>query len=197
METQNDFRRAYFVQTRQEIDTEKRERDYILYLVILVLGALGFAIIQSDKAQEFLKNPYSLFMDVGTVILILSLFWLRRMKMRQIADRWLVLHSIIKNGNVGIEEATSLEAIVTAGLRRRRYLWKDWVVGCAICLPIFCPAAITLDHAGKSLCWILVALSIAFVSLWGIGWLILMRPIRCPDVPRTVPRAVADPTQKQ
>jgi len=187
METQHDFRKAYFVQTRQEIDTEKRERDHILYLVVLVLGALGFAIIQSEKPQEFLKNRYSLLMDAGTVVLFMALFWLRRAKMQQIADRWFVLRSMLKSGDIGIPEEKSLEALVATGLRGKRYLWKDWVVCCAVCVPLAGPAAMTLHSVGWSPRGIIITLCIAAVTVVGLAWVILMRRLKCPNVETSTP----------
>jgi hypothetical protein len=187
METQHDFRKAYFVQTRQEIDTEKRERDHILHLVVLVLGALGFAIIQSEKAQEFLKNRYSLLMDAGTVVLFMALFWLRRAKMQQIADRWFVLRSMLKSGDIGIPEDKSLEALVTTGLQGRRYLRKDWVVCWAVCIPLAGPAAMTLHYMGWYPGHIIATLAFAIVALGALAWLILMRRLKCPNAGTPAP----------
>ncbi|MCX7346993.1 MAG: hypothetical protein NTU78_14850 [Alphaproteobacteria bacterium] len=187
METEYDFRKAYFVQTRQEIDTEKRERDHILHLIVLVLGALGFAIIQSEKAQEFLKNPYSLLMEAGTVVLFMALFWLRRAKMQQIADRWFVLRAILKSGDIGIPENKSLEALVTAGLQGRRYLRKDWVVCWAVCIPLAGPAAMTLHHAGWYPGHIILAAFAAIMAVGALAWVILMHRLKCPNPGSPVP----------
>lgn len=55
----SDFDREYFIQTRKEIDTEKRERDHILNIAIIVLGALGFAFIQKDESRQFIEKFHS------------------------------------------------------------------------------------------------------------------------------------------
>ena len=48
MKNPTSFEKEYFIQTRQEIDTEKRERDRILNFIVLILGAIGFALIREE-----------------------------------------------------------------------------------------------------------------------------------------------------
>jgi len=94
------FDREYFLQTRKEIDTEKRERDHLLNFAVVILGALAFAVVQSEKAQQFLQEPYSLMLEISTLIILTSLFWVRRKKLQQISDRWYTLyHMALRNMN--------------------------------------------------------------------------------------------------
>lgn len=132
-----EFEREYFIQTRKEIDTEKQERDHILNFAIIILGALGFAVIQSDQAKEFLKQPYSIILEASTLIILTSLFWIRRKKLQQIADRWYTLYrlSIRYLGSKHTDE--SMEAIVIKGFEKARYLRKDAVLNLALSLPIY------------------------------------------------------------
>lgn len=182
MTGKEDFIKAYFIQTRQEIDTEKRERDQILHFVILVLGAMGFAIIQSDKAQVFLSHPCALITEFGTLILILTLFWIRRKKLHQISDRWFVLHSLLKTESLGVSEDISMEAIVIPDLQTTRYTRKDVWLNWSVSLPIWSLVAVTFCSIGLHK-WVLVLLLFSgLIIQWIVSFIFLGRSFKCPDL---------------
>lgn len=137
MNEPSSFIRAYFIQTRKEIDTEKRERDQMLNFALLVLGAIGFAVAQSETAQIFLHKPEALAIEIPALIIISSLFWIRYKKLYQISDRWFTLHRIaIRHfGKKRVQEM--LEGIVVNNLTRWRYIRKDFMLNIAFCSPIY------------------------------------------------------------
>jgi hypothetical protein len=53
---QDEFVREYFMQTRREIDTVKRQRDLIVNFAIIVFGAVSFGVINSKEARDFMKE---------------------------------------------------------------------------------------------------------------------------------------------
>ncbi len=132
-----DFLRDYFLQTRKEIEHGKAERDRILHFAVIIIGAVGFAFAQSEHMQRFLLSTSGLFTEVAALVIVTSLFWIRRTKLRQIADRWFVLRRLLPR-IVGEEEMPwMLENVVYRGLSRRRYARKDIVLNLAFCLPIY------------------------------------------------------------
>ncbi len=133
----SDFELEYFIQTRKEIDTEKRERDQMLNFVLLILGAIGFGVTQSETAQEFLQETDALFVELPVLFIISTLFWVRYKKLRQIADRWFVLHRIALHCFGKERVAEMLEGIVYKDLTKWRYIRKDFVLNIAFCLPIY------------------------------------------------------------
>lgn len=132
-----EFEREYFIQTRKEIDTEKGERDKLLNFAVIVLGALGFAVVQSDAAKEFLQKPHSLMLEVSTLIILTSLFWVRRKKLQQIADRWYTLYRMAVRRLGKQCAAEMMEAVVIRDFEKARYLRKDVVLNIALSLPIY------------------------------------------------------------
>jgi hypothetical protein len=112
MKQTSDFLREYFLQTRREIDAEKESRDRLLNFIILAIGAVGFTMFQSEKADTLLAHPCALIIELSILVTITALFWLRRKKLQQIADRWFVLGNLLSRhfDEIAIEE--SLEAIV-------------------------------------------------------------------------------------
>ena len=88
MQEPSSFDREYFLQTRREIDTEKRERDHLLNFAVVILGALAFAVVQNEAARALVQEWYSLLFEVATLTILTSLFWVRKKKLQQIADRW-------------------------------------------------------------------------------------------------------------
>lgn len=138
----SDFQKAYFIQTRQEIDTDKKIRDTTLNFAVVVLGAAGFVVFKVDNAEAFLKSLSGLALAVSTITIISSLFYARREKMRQITDRWFVLHNLLQQNPNWLESHASLEAIVTHGFSRpvrkiQRYITKDIILNTAFCSPLF------------------------------------------------------------
>lgn len=128
---------AYFIQTRKEIDTEKRERDQMLNFAVLVLGAIAFAISQSETAQEFLKKPEALALEIPAIVIISTLFWIRYKKLQQISDRWYTLHRLALRyfGKERVEEM--LEGVVVKYLPTWRYIRKDFILNFAFSLPVY------------------------------------------------------------
>ena len=138
------FDLEYFIQTRKEIDTEKRERDHILNVAVVVLGALSFAFIQTDKTKEFLMKPQSIALEISTLAILTSLFWTRYMKLRQIADRWYTLYNLLYR-YFGVSKSNEyMEGIVIKGFSQARYLKKDVFLCIALSLPIYCLIVITV-----------------------------------------------------
>jgi len=137
MSEPNGFDRDYFIQTRKEIDTEKRERDQMLNFAILVLGAIGFVIYQSETAQKFLREPEAMAIEIPALVIISSLFWVRYRKLRQISDRWFTLNRMLLRyfDEKRVEEM--LEGIVVKDLKEWRYIKKDIILNIALCLPIY------------------------------------------------------------
>lgn len=132
------FLTEYVMQTRREIDTEKRERDHILNFAVVILGAIAFAVYQSETAQRFLFEPVSLVIQCTALVVITSLFWVRWMKLRQIADRWFVLHRILLR-HLGEKDAGDfLESLVAPQLLTTRYTRKDLVLNYALSSPVYC-----------------------------------------------------------
>lgn len=118
MKLMSDFDREYFIQARKEIDTEKRERDHILNIAVVVLGALGFAFIQNDGARQFVQNMYSFLFEISVLTILTSLFFIRWMKLRQIADRWYSLYRML-NRYYGFEKSREyMETIVIKGFKQ-------------------------------------------------------------------------------
>ena len=138
----SDFQKAYFLQTRQEIDTDKKIRDTTLNFAVLVLGATGFVVFRADNAEVFLKSWNGLALAVSAIIIITSLFYARREKMRQITDRWFVLHDLLKRNPEWLNSDATIEAIVTYGFSKhvhgmQRYITKDFILNTAFCSPLF------------------------------------------------------------
>ena len=133
----SDFDREYFLQTRREIDTEKQERDHILNFAVIVLGAMAFAVAQNDKAIEFLSSVEALSLEGSALVVLTALFWTRWKKLRQIADRWLVLHRMLEKEPDSATAGLSLESIVVGRLETRWYLQKDVVLNLALCVPVY------------------------------------------------------------
>lgn len=137
MHAPTDFDREYFLQTRREIDTEKRERDHLLNFAVVILGALAFAVVQSDKAKQFLQELYSLMFEISTLIILTSLFWVRRKKLQQISDRWYTLYHIALHNMSEEWMSQSMEAVVIRGFSKARYIRKDIALNVALSLPIY------------------------------------------------------------
>ncbi|MFB3880999.1 MAG: hypothetical protein ACE149_07030 [Armatimonadota bacterium] len=133
----DEFAKAYFIQTRSEIDTEKRERDQMLNFAILVLGAIGFAICGSGEAQTFLRQPEALAVEVPALAIVSSLLWVRRKKLQQIADRWFVLERMALRHFGQKSTGEMLEGVVCRNLTTWRYIAKDFVLNFILSSPIY------------------------------------------------------------
>lgn len=177
----NGFMKEHFIQTRKEIDTEKHERDQMLNFAIVVLGAIGFAIIQKGVSQTLLQEPQALLIETPALIIISSLFWIRYKKLHQIADRWFVLYRMACQ-HLGKDKAEEmLEAVVVKGLIKWRYISKDFILNLALSLPIYgllliqCFNAYTLHQY-----WRIVLPIVIIISHFAISSFILGRKMRDP-----------------
>lgn len=131
----SDFIKDYIFQTRREIDTEKHSRDNILNVIVLVLGAVGFAMFRSEDPILLLEQPAALVIEACILVTVTGLFWLRWKKLQQIADRWFVLYNLLQHHLIELPLNESMEAIVEPGLRSRRYTEKDFL----LCVMVSCP----------------------------------------------------------
>jgi len=145
MSTPTEFQQAYFIQTRNEIDTEKRLRDTTLHFAILVLGAAGFVVLRSDITAVFLRSAHGLALSLSSIAIITSLFLVRREKLRQIADRWFILHGLLQKNPDWLDTSSSLEAEIVKHFSKlkkgqkkiHRYSREDLFLNIAICGPLF------------------------------------------------------------
>ncbi len=132
----SEFELQYFIQTRREIDTEKQERNKLLNYAVLATGAFSVALSQIEKSTEFLMSPWALFMYIPLLFLISGLVAARRMKLRQIADRWQTLYDIIHARNVA-QDWVPLEDKVMEGLKGKRYLYEDFYLHLGLSLIVY------------------------------------------------------------
>lgn len=181
MSEPTDFEREYILQTRREIDTEKQERDHILNFAVVVLGAIAFAIAQNNDAEDFLRDPGSLYLEASGLVVLTAMFWVRWKKLRQIADRWFVLDRMMVRHFGPSVAAELLESVVVRDLTGRRYLVKDVVLNAALSLPIY---ALIAQHAGAAAHagdeW-RAAMAAAVIAVHaGFSLLLLMRRARNP-----------------
>src|SRR4030042_4280689 len=114
------FEIEYFIQTRKEIDTEKQERNKILNYAIISTGGSSVFCLRIGGTIELLKSPSGLHVYIPLLILISALVAARRIKLRQIADRWFALYDFLSNRQK-TKRWTPLERVVCEGLVRRRY----------------------------------------------------------------------------
>ena len=176
-----DFKQDYFLRTRQEIDAEKHSRDTILNVIIIVLGAVGFALFQSGNAEVLLKHPISFVLEVTILVTIPGLFWLRRKKLHQIADRWFVLYYLNKHHINAIPLNETLEAIVKKDLETTRYTIKDLGLCFAICCPIYgLIAASVYEQISMHLWRVVIIIGIVLFHLT-IASLLMIRSFKCPE----------------
>ena len=173
------FWMEYYLQTRREIDTEKQERDKLLHFIILVLGAVSFSVAQSTEAQRFLQHPKGLAVTLPAMVIISSLFWVRRKKLQQIADRWHVLQDLLAGHCSSEHLGSSLEAAAMTGFAERRYVLKDAVLNGALSLAIYPLVFFQLDAGLKLLSTVIIFLLIVIVHGGSTTWL-LYRRLRSP-----------------
>lgn len=131
------FIRDYFIQTRAEIDTEKRERDRLLHFAIILLGGVMVVLLRREGFVDFGASVEGIALGVSLLTILTSLFWIRWKKLCQIADRWYVLHHLLEDYLTGKQAKFFLEEIVIEGFKNKRYVRKDLVLNFALCLPIY------------------------------------------------------------
>ena len=173
----------YFIQTRREIDTEKQERDKILNYAFLVMGAIAFAVAQNEKAQIFLREVEGLAVGIPALAVLSSLFWIRKKKLQQIADRWFVLRHLLQSHVDAQRLPFTLEAVVTRGLPGWRYVSKDVILNLTMSLPLYMLLVLQIQDAiADQCCWRVIASVLAIGGHAGISSLILGRRLRDPLV---------------
>jgi hypothetical protein len=184
MREPSDFERAYFIQTRNEIDTEKRERDQMLNFAVLVLGAIGFAVAQSESAWKFLQEPESLAIETPALVIISTLFWIRHKKLQQISDRWFVLYRMIVRCFGKDRAKEMLEGVVRKDLPTWRYIRKDFMLNIALCLPVYGLLLLQcLRGHFSNVSWRMVLPILVIILHFGFSSLILRRGLRDPLPP--------------
>lgn len=171
----------YFIQTRKEIDTEKQERDKILNYAFLVMGAIGFAVAQKEEAQKFLRTDEGLVVAGAALLILFSLFWVRRKKLQQIADRWYVLRHQLQERVEADKLPFTLESVVAQKLPTRTYTIKDAGLSVALALPIYVLFGIR-SYAGldRASVWQVVTPITVILGHLGVSLFILMRRLKNP-----------------
>ena len=153
MSDQGDFEAQYFIQTRREIDTEKHSRDQILNFAVVVLGAIAFAIFRSGDVKLLLTAPFAIIPECCGLLVITALFWVRRKKLQQIADRWFVLRRLAVRMLGEERSQLLLEGHVCRHLLGRRYLEKDFFLNYALCSPIYALLVVHLQGFWSGAFW--------------------------------------------
>ena len=178
----DEFHREYFIQTRQEIDTIKREMNQFLYFSVFIVGAIGFAIARGDNAQEFFAQPWALATEIATLAIVTSLFWLRRLNLQQIADRWFVLRRIVHRHFPSTKVEEMMEGLVCKRLERSTtYTKQEYILNLAISAPVYGLLTVT-GLKGFGLAWqwgLAVAWTIAVAHVIASAFLLRHRePLR-------------------
>jgi cytochrome bd-type quinol oxidase subunit 2 len=178
----SDFIGDYVLQTRREIDAEKHSRDNILNVVILALGAVGFAMFKADNTVTLVKQPLALVVQVTMLATVTGLFWLRRKKLQQIADRWFVLHNILECHLSELPLAETLEAIVEKDLQTTRYTRKDVWLCVAVSCPIYGLATLSLyEQLGRQRGITGAAVTLLILVHFAIVACLMIHPFKCPE----------------
>ena len=132
------FEQAYFIQTRQEIDSERRARDQLLIITVILLAAIAVAVLCSEWAQAFLEQPEALAVHIPALAILSTLFWLRRRKLQRMADGWFALRAMAAR-QFGLQQADELlEGITVRDLTRWRCVAEDFTLNVVFSLPIYC-----------------------------------------------------------
>lgn len=192
------FEQAYFIQTRQEIDTEERARDRLLYLAVIVLGAIAVATCLSRTAQEFLLRPGALALAIPALAIISTLFWVRRKKLEQISDRWFVLHRMAVR-HFGPDRAKeTLEGIAVRDLPTWRYISEDFTLNIAFSLPVYGLLILQSIHGGAAGQWWRTFISIIAIAAHALySYPILGRMLRDPLPGLADPTSATDNTPQR
>ncbi len=133
----SDFEREYFLQTRKELSAARRELDQMLYLIILVLGAIAFAMIQSDSSRDFFGEPYALIPLASALMIITSLFKIRRGKLQEMANRWFVLKEMLLRHFPDESIEQLLEGVVVSGIGQKQYVTSNVINHVILSTPIY------------------------------------------------------------
>lgn len=175
------FEREYFIQTRKEIDTEKRERDRLLHFAILLLGGVSVVVLQKSDMVHFLMSPAAVFLEIPLLIILTLMFWLRWKKLSQIADRWYVLYHLLRHYLGEARVKHFLEHIVVDSFRTRRYVRKDFAMNLCLCFPIYVIMIVCSLNCFAIRCSTYGAfLLLLVVSHIVISFCLLWRPVKDP-----------------
>lgn len=171
MEQPTDFQRAYFIQTRQEIDTDKKIRDTTLNMAVLVLGGVAFAVFKGDNTLALIRSAHGFCLNLAAIVIVTALCYARREKMRQISDRWCVLYHLLRDHPEWLNSEKTLESIVLRGFRPpkkalQRYITKDFWLNVALCSPLL---------VGVSIFNLPIGMGVGVVFLAFAMWLHLKR----------------------
>jgi hypothetical protein len=146
MTQHDDFYREYFIQLRRECDAIRCEMNRFLYFALVILGAIGFSVVQGEEAERFFQRPSALLTEIAALVAITSLFWLRRLHMQQLADRWYILRDIARrhfnDGSVDVlhEDVACGRIEATKG---KAYLRQEWILNSALTFPVYVPITLT------------------------------------------------------
>lgn len=179
----SEFEREYFVQTRQEIDTEKGQRDRFVHYAMLLLGALAFGAIQSPEARDFLLlDPINAALLAVTVLVMLTaMAYVRWKKLSQIADRWYVLREMLQDALPPEKAERSLEQSVVEGFVSRRYVRKDICLHVALSFPAYVLLLVSAMSMGSPWAWLWCPLAAALIAISvGVAVGVLGQPLRAP-----------------
>ncbi|MEW5982213.1 MAG: hypothetical protein AB1806_07560 [Acidobacteriota bacterium] len=177
----SDFEREYFTQTRKEIDTEKQERNKILNYGILATGAMSVAFARSGSIAD-LASPAALVIYFPLLLLVSVLVQARRIKLRQISDRWHALRSLLAVRGC-CDAWTPLEQVVCRGLRGRRYLAEDFCLHLGLSSVVYCligAVVVPLLRAGSAARPGAIAAGLGAVIHLGVTSFWLWRPVKIP-----------------
>ncbi len=165
MQQPTDFQKAYFIQTRQEIDTDKKIRDTTLNMAVLVLGGVAFAVFKGDASVQFIRSWHGFFLNLAAIVIVTALFYARREKMRQISDRWCVLQHLLADNPEWLATQKTLESIVVRGFRPpkgkvQRYITKDFLLNLAFCSPLLVGIFVFCVWAGVLVTCVFIAFAL-------------------------------------
>jgi FtsH-binding integral membrane protein len=185
----SEFELQYFIQTRREIDTEKQERNKLLNYAVLATSAFSLALAQIEKSTQFLMSQWAFCLYIPLLFLISGLVAARRMKLRQISDRWLTLYDILRVRNVA-RDWIPLEDTVIKGLKGKRYLYEDLWLHMGLSLIVYgliVSVVVRLFQTQPAWKWVIFgAIIILFHFLTTLLW--LLTPIKLRESDNNVRR---------
>ncbi|MBB3083287.1 hypothetical protein [Geodermatophilus sabuli] len=177
MDDMSEFERVYFTQTRTEVENDKRERDVLVNIAVAVVG--GGTFIVAANLRTILASELIILVAIPGLALVTCFMWIRREKLTQIADRWVVLHSLLSR-RLGEDWVNlSLEERVVQGLHKRRYVDKDLALKIALSGPVY---GILVGQAVSSIVaseeeWRIVVVPTVLAVDIALAWRLLHRPV--------------------
>lgn len=135
-----DFFGEYCIQLRRECESIRCEINRFLYFALVILGAMGFAMVRGEEARQFIRQAVAIPVELAALIAITSLFWLRRLHIQQLADRWYIIRGLAAREFDGGKMTLMHEAVACERIERtkgRAYVRQEWVLNAAFSLPIY------------------------------------------------------------